>query len=196
MNILELMKKKEGYNVSYSVIPTELQQNAKLLCWEFNQTRPDAVEERHLILEKLLGTCHTYTSINPSFRCDYGFNIHTYGPVFINYNCVILDTSTVHIGANVFIGPGVCIACSGHPIDAEQRRNGDLTSKPITIENDVWIGANSTIAGGVTIGAGTVIGAGSIVTKDIPAGVIAAGNPCRVIRPVSEQDKVALNSLN
>lgn len=192
MNILELMKSDTGYNVGYKAIPVEKQNRAKTLCWEYNQTRPDTASERARILKELLGTCHPMTFIEPSFRCDYGFNIHTHGPTFINYNCAILDTSTVYIGANVYIAPGVCIACSGHPVHAEQRRKGVLTSKPIKIGEDVWIGANSTICGGVTIGDGSVIGAGSVVTKDVPAGVIAAGNPCRVLRPVTEQDKVQL----
>ncbi|MDD7682893.1 MAG: sugar O-acetyltransferase, partial [Clostridium sp.] len=132
--------------------------------------------------------------IEPSFRCDYGFNIHTHGLTFINYNCVILDTSPVNIGANVFIAPGVCIACAGHPIDAAQRNEGICTSKAITIGDDVWIGANSTVCGGVTIGKGSVIGAGSVVTKDIPEGVVAVGNPCRVLRKVTEADKVELSA--
>lgn len=112
--------------------------------------------------------------IEPSFHCDYGFNIHTHGLVFLNYNCVILDTSPVHIGADVFIAPGVCLACSGHAINPAQRAEDIGSSAPITIEDRVWIGANVTVCGGVTIGDGSIIGAGSTVTKDIPAGVIAA----------------------
>jgi len=104
---------------------------------------------------------------------------------------VILDTSPVYIGANAFIAPGVCIACSGHAIDPTQRSHGISTSRPITIEEDVWIGANATVCGGVTIGAGSIVGAGSVVTKDIPKGVIAAGNPCRVLREITEEDKLS-----
>ena len=141
------------------------------------------------ILRELLGTCHPLTFIEPSFRCDYGFNIHTHGLTVINYNCVILDTSPVHIGENAFIAPGVCIACSGHSKDAAQRAVGIGTSAPVTIGRDVWIGANSTVCGGVSIGDGTIIGAGSVVTKEIPSGVIAAGNPCRVLRKVTEEDR-------
>ena len=132
----------------------------------------------------------TPPSYEPPFKCDYGKNIHTHGLTVINYNCVILDTSPVNIGANAFIAPGVCIACAGHSIDASQRGAGISTSKPINIGNDVWIGANATICPGVTIGNGTVIGAGSVVTKDIPSGVVAAGNPCRVIRKITEKDKI------
>ncbi len=190
MTMLERMQQKEGYCSHHKDMPTHLQSKAKMLCWEYNQTSPMETEKRQEILRELLGTCHPLTFIEPSFRCDYGFNIHTEGLAIINYNCVILDTSPVRIGANAFIAPGVCMACSGHSLDPEQRSSGIGTSKPITLEENVWIGANATICGGVTIGAGSMIGAGSVVTKDIPAGVVAAGNPCRVIRKVTEQDKL------
>lgn len=191
MKLTELMKQKQAYYADLREIPNHLQMKAKTLCWEYNQSRPDENEKRATILKELLGTCHPLTFIEPSFRCDYGFNIHTNGLTFINYNCVILDTSPVYIGANAFIAPGVCIACSGHAIDPTQRSQGIGTSKPITIEEDVWIGANATVCGGVTIGAGSIIGAGSVVTKDIPKGVIAAGNPCRVLREITEEDKLS-----
>lgn len=108
---------------------------------------------------------------------------------------MILDTSPVHIGGGTFIAPGVCLACSGHAIDPEQRSQGIGTSAPITIEDNVWIGANVTVCGGVTIGTGSVIGAGSTVIRDIPAGVIAAGTPCRVIRPITEKDKISPENI-
>ena len=132
----------------------------------------------------------------PGFRCDYGFNIHTHGLAFINYNCVILDTSPVHIGANAFIAPSVCISCVGHAMDAQQRAETITTSAPITLEDDVWIGANAVICGGVTIGKGSIIGAGSVVTRDIPAGVVAAGTPCHPLRPVTEADKIDLCTVS
>lgn len=113
----------------------------------------------------------------------------------INYNCVILDTSPVHIGAGAFIAPGVCLSCAGHSIDAEQRSTGISTSQPITLEDDVWLGANVVVCGGVTIGKGSVIGAGSVVTRDIPAGVVAAGVPCRPIRSVTPEDKIPPEEL-
>ena len=144
---------------------------------------------------KLFGTCHSKTFVQPGFRCDYGFNIHTHGLAVINYNCVILDTSPVHIGANAFIAPGVCISCVGHAIAPEQRAEGITTSAPITLEEDVWIGANAVICGGVTIGKGSIIGAGSVVTRDIPAGVVAAGTPCRPLRTVTEADRIDLSTL-
>ena len=137
------------------------------------------------MLGKLFGTCHPNTFVMPGFRCDYGFNIHTHGLTFINYNCVILDTSPVHIGANTFIAPGVCISCVSHAMDAQQRADVITTSAPITLEDDV-----------VTIGKGSIIGAGSVVTRDIPSGVVAAGTPCRPLRPVTEADKIDLSTVS
>lgn len=190
MDWMEQLKSEEGYIGQNRAIPPQWKANAQKLCWEYNQTPPDG-EKRAQILQKLLGTCHPLTFIEPAFRCDYGFNIHTHGLAVINYNCVILDTSPVHIGAGAFIAPGVCLACAGHALDPEQRARGISTSKPITLEENVWIGANAVVCGGVTIGKGSVIGAGSVVTKDIPAGVVAAGVPCRVLRPITEADRIA-----
>lgn len=190
MNILDVMRSGQEYCSDNFDMPADLQLKAKTLCWEYNRTSPMETEKRRKILKQLFGTCHELTFIEPTFKCDYGFNIHTHGLTVINYNCVILDTSPVNIGANAFIAPGVCIACSGHSLDAGQRARGIGYSKPVNIGEDVWIGANSTVCGGVSIGKGSVIGAGSVVIKDIPAGVVAAGNPCRVIRPITEKDKI------
>lgn len=196
MNIIDIIKNNTGYSGNNLNIPNELKRNAQMLCWEYNNLSPDDVEKKQQILRKLLGTCHELTFIEPTFKCDYGFNIHTHGLTVINYNCVILDTSPVDIGENVFIAPGVCIACAGHSIDAQQRANAISTSKPINIGKNVWIGANSVICGGVTIGDGSVIGAGSVVTKNIPENVVAAGTPCRVIRPVTNKDKIPVNDMS
>ena len=132
MDMLEIMKKEEAYCSDHRDMPGELQKKAKMLCWRYNQTSPEEGDARAEILRELLGTCHPLTFIEPSFRCDYGFNIHTHGLTVINYNCVILDTSPVHIGENAFIAPGVCIACSGHSKDAAQRAAGIGTSAPVT----------------------------------------------------------------
>ena len=168
MDQLEILKRSERYAGQNRNIPQEWKAKAQRLCWEYNQSAPDQTERRQEILRQLLGTCHPLTFIEPSFHCDYGFNIHTHGLAVINYNCVILDTSPVHIGAGAFIAPGVCLACSGHSLDPAQRSEGISTSAPITQEDDVWIGANAVICGGVTIGKGSMIGAGSVVTRDIP----------------------------
>ena len=191
MTMLERMQCAEAYCSDHRDMPAHLQDKAKTLCWQYNQTAPFETEKRGKILKQLFGTCHPLTFVEPSFHCDYGFNIHTHGLAVINYNCVILDTSPVHIGANAFLAPGVIIACSGHSLDAAQRAAGIGTSAPVTLEDDVWIGAGAVLCGGVTIGAGSVIGTGSVVTRSIPAGMVAVGNPCRPLRPVTEADRLS-----
>lgn len=190
MTYLELMQTDMPYHGMDREMPKDRQAIAKELCWRFDRTSPSQTEERAAILKELFGTCHPLTFIEPTFHCDYGFNIHTHGLAVINYNCTILDTSPVHIGANAFLAPGVCLSCVGHAFLPDQRAAGLCTSSPITLEDDVWIGANATVCGGVTIGRGSIIGAGSVVTHDIPAGVVAAGVPCRVLRPVTEDDRI------
>ena len=192
---MECLKSPLGYMGINPNIPNEWKENAQKLCWEYNQPPPDW-RKRAELLKRLLGTCNSRTFIEPSFRCDYGFNIHTHGLVVINYNCVILDTSPVNLGEGVFLAPGVCLACASHALDPEQRAQGIGTSKPITLEDGVWVGANAVVCGGVTIGKGSVIGAGSVVTRDIPAGVVAAGVPCRVIRPITEADRIDPEQLS
>lgn len=189
MNYVEKMKANKPYISEHTKTDPNLKTKAKNLLWEYNNAKPDDNERKQEILKELFGSSTPLTFIEPTFRCDYGFNIHFSGMVFINYNCVMLDTSPIHVGKTVFIGPGTVLSCAGHAIDAKQRAEGIGSSKPITIEDDVWIGANCTIVGGVTIGKGSIIGAGSVVTKDIPAGVIAVGSPCRVLREVTEDDK-------
>ena len=195
MNLDELMNDPHGYTSAYGAIPSSLQRKAKLLCAKYNQTSVDDGDQRRSILNELLGTCHPLTFIEPSFHCDYGFNIHTHGLTIINYNVVILDTSRVDLGENCFIAPGCVLACSGHALDSSQRGDGISTSKPIIIGKNVWIGANCTICPGVTIGDNTVIGAGSVVTKSIPEGVVAVGNPARVLRPINANDRIPLQRI-
>lgn len=190
MDYLELLKQNKPYASCYLDMPNHYQITSKKLCFEYNHTSPDDIQKRREILSKLLGTSNENAIIEPSFRCDYGFNIHLHGFALINYNCVFLDTSPIHIGANAYIAPGVCLACAGHAILPEQRADAIGTSAPIVIEDDVWIGANATIVGGVTIGKGSIIGAGSVVTRDIPSGVIAYGNPCKVHREITEDDRI------
>ena len=137
MNPLDIIKNSAAYANGYENTPTAAQAHAKQLCWEYNQTAPNEQDKRNAILQALFGTCSPMTGIEPSFHCDYGFNIHTHGLAVINYNCVILDTSPVHIGRGAFIAPGVCLACAGHAIDPEQRSHGIGTSAPITLEDNV-----------------------------------------------------------
>ncbi len=190
MDYLEIMKKKEPYVSSYRDMPHHLQANARRILKELEIT--DDYEKRQELLKELFGTYHPLAFPGEGFKCDYGFNIHFHGLAVINYNVVMLDTSPIDIGAGAFIAPGCVLACSGHSIDPEQRAQGIGTSAPITLGEKVWLGANVTVCGGVTIGDGSVIGAGSVVVKDIPAGVVAAGNPCRVLRKITEEDKLML----
>ena len=170
---------------------SERQRKAHHLCWKYNQTDPNDSERQQEILRDLFGTMAGPVGIMPNFQCDYGFNIHFHGFAFLNYNCVILDTAPVHIGNAVLIAPGVTISCAGHAMDAEQHNRGAVgVSAPIVIEDEVWIGAGVVIGPGVTIGKGSVIGAGSVVVRDIPAGVVAFGNPCRVHRALGPEDKL------
>lgn len=192
MDIKEMIRQDRPYAINYKDMPMGLQDKSKELCFEYNQTRPTEIDKRKNIIKKLFAESTDLTMIEPSFRCDYGFNIHSTGMAFINYNCSILDTSPVYLGDGVFIAPGVCIACASHPLDPEQRASGMETSAPIHIGNNVWLGANVSVLGGVTIGNNSVIGAGSVVNKDIPAGVVAAGVPCKVLRKITEKDRISL----
>lgn len=196
MEILSRIKEDKGFVGNAMHIPLEAQAKARRLCWKFNNSDPDDPKAQRDILMRLFGTYYSSVYLMPSFRCDFGFNIHFKGFALVNYNCVFLDTSPIHIGRSVLIGPGVVLACAGHPIHSEQRCSSALeTSDSITIEDGVWIGANSTVCGGVTIGEGSVIGAGSVVTSDIPKGVIAAGVPCKVLREITEADRIALERI-
>ncbi|KRK63721.1 nodulation protein L [Companilactobacillus tucceti DSM 20183] len=191
MNIKEMIQKDRPYVINYRDMPMELQTKSKELCFEYNQTRPTETDKRKKIIKDLFAESTDLTMIEPSFRCDYGFNIHSTGMAIINYNCSILDTSPVFLGDGIFIAPGVCLACAGHPLVPEQRASGMETSAPIHIEDNVWLGANVTVLGGVTIGSGSVIGAGSVVNKDIPSGVVAVGAPCKVLRKITDEDRIS-----
>ncbi len=184
MEILEKMKSKQAYSAYNDEMPLDFQKTARKLCYEYNQSAPDDETKRKEILKQLLGTYHPLTFIDPIFKVDYGFNVHTSGLTVINSNVVLLDTSPIYLGKNTFIGPNTVLSCVNHALDPELRAKGLLESAPITIEDDVWIGANVTVCQGVTIGKGSTIGAGSVVTKDIPAGVVAVGSPCKVIKKV------------
>ena len=181
------MTSMEPYHCQPFANPMELKKKAGDLLKRLDSLTDEQADQREGILKELFGTYHKLAFPGPGFKCDYGFNIHFHGLAVINYNVVMLDTSPIHIGAGAFIAPGVCLACSGHALHPSQRSRM-LTSAPITLEDNVWLGANVTVVGGVTIGEGSVIGAGSVVTKDIPAGVIAGGVPCKVIRKITEED--------
>ena len=161
----------------------------RLLLTELNATRDDAEEERARIIRELIPDAGPGFWLQPPFYCDYGSNITLGEKVFFNFNCVILDVAPVRIGSYVLFGPAVQVYAATHPIGASQRRTGLELGKPIDIGEDAWIGGGAIVCPGVSIGAASVIAAGSVVTRDIPAGVIAAGNPCRVIRDLEQHER-------
>lgn len=140
-------------------------------------------------MKDLIGKMGKDVIITPPFWCDYGYNIILGDNFYSNHNMIITDGAKVTFGDNVFIAPNCCFTTAEHAIDPEQRKAGIEIAKPITIGNNVWIGAGSTVLAGVTIGDNTVIGAGSVVKKSIPANVIAVGVPCKVLREITEEDK-------
>ena len=162
---------------------------AQKACFDINSLSPELVDERNIILKRLLGFSKDNFYIEPPFHCDYGYNISIGENFYANYNCVILDCAEVMIGDNVMLAPSVSIYTAGHPIDAEKRNQEWEYAIPVTIGNNVWIGGNTVINPGVQIGDNTVIGAGSVLTKDIPGNVIAAGNPCKVLREITKEDR-------
>lgn len=137
----------------------------------------------------MLGAVGEETIINAPFYCDYGYHVRVGKAFFANYNTVMLDGADITFGNYVFIAPNCVFTTAGHALDTPQRNAGLEIALPITVGDNVWIGANVTVLPGVTIGSDTVIGAGSVVTRDIPSGVIAVGNPCRVMRKITEADK-------
>lgn len=158
---------------------------ARDLCLDLNATRESHHEERRRILRELLGAGGDDVWLQPPFFCDYGSNILLGKKCFFNFNCVVLDVCLVRVGDHTLFGPAVQIYTATHPLNAELRRSQEF-GRPVEIGSDVWVGGGAIIRPGVTIGSRCVIGAGSVVTRDIPAGVFAAGNPCRVIREVTE----------
>lgn len=163
----------------------ELRLRARKLVKMFNDSNPGETVLRNSLLSDLLGKLSSKVEIEPPFYCDYGFNIFFEENVFVNFNCTFLDCAEIKIGKNVLIGPGVQIYTASHPIDAETRTKGFEFAKPVTIEDNVWIGGAAIINAGITIGKNSIIGSGSVVTKNIPGNVIAAGNTCRVIKEIT-----------
>lgn len=177
----------------------EMRKKAHKLCKQYNDTYEDEEQKRNEIISELLPNFGKGTYIQGPIQFDYGV-FTTFGEkCYANFNLVVLDCCQVQIGSNVFFGPNCTIATPVHPMCAEQRRirkRNDGTmynyeyAKPVTIEDDCWLASDVTVCGGVKIGKGSVIGAGSVVTRDIPANVFAAGNPCRVIRKITKDDLV------
>lgn len=157
--------------------------------YEYNLLPPSEQGKAAELLKNILGKTGEYVHIEAPFRCDYGWNIEVGENFFANYNLTILDVGKVTIGDNVQIAPNVSLYTAGHPIHPDSRNTGYEYGIPITIGDNVWIGGNVVILPGVTIGNNVTIGAGSVVGKDIPDNVIAVGNPCRVVREITEEDR-------
>ncbi len=175
----------------YIAADPELQrmdQKAQNLLHAFNASLPNEHEKRREIIQTLFGSVGQDFVVKPPFRCDYGCHIYAQENLYINYDCVILDCNRVYLGNNVFLAPKVQIYTASHPLDPDTRKSGLEIAMPITIGDDVWIGGGAIICPGVNIGNNTVIGAGSVVTKDIPANVVAVGNPCKVLRSIESAD--------
>lgn len=170
-------------------------QKCKRILHLYNQTTEEEKEYRGQLLENLFERIGKNFQIEPPFHCDYGCHISIGDYFYSNYDCIIIDVCDVKIGNHVFFGPRVGLYTAGHPIDPEVRNTMLEFGKPITIGDNVWIGGNVVVTPGVTIGNNVVIGAGSVVTRDIPDNCVAVGNPCRVLRPITEQDKSYWKSL-
>ena len=162
---------------------------AKKLFRAYNKTDDDEVEMRQHIMKELFKSVGSKVQIEPDFRCEFGKNIIIEDNVYINFGCVILDCAEVTIGANSLLGPNIGLYAVNHATDAEERMHGGCYGKPIHIGKNVWLGGDVKILAGVSIGDNTIIGTGSIVTKDIPSNVVAVGNPCKVIKEITDKDK-------
>lgn len=187
----EKMKARLGrlYDANYDAELLAERANCAELLYRFNQLPPGQEAARSELLHRLFGKVGDDFTVIPPFHCDYGYNIEVGEHCFINAGCVILDGAKVTFGDYVFVAPHCGFYTAGHPLDAERRNRGLEYAYPICIGSNVWIGGHVCILPGVSIGEGSVIGAGSVVTKDIPPHVLAAGNPCRVIREITEADR-------
>ena len=187
----EREKAQKGYLYDANYDPEIIEEETRCadLCYEFNQCRPSDTKKQKELLTKILGSMKENPVITAPFYCDYGFNISIGKNFYTNHNVTILDGAKVTFVDNVFIAPNCVFSTAGHAIDSEQRSRGLEIALPITVGDNVWIGTNVSVLPGVTIGNNTIIGAGSVVNKNIPEGVIAAGNPCKVIRKITEEDK-------
>ena len=185
-------KQKMLAGQAYFANDTELAKErlkARDIIFEFNNLAPKFIKQRKELLKRLFGKTERMFYVEPPFRCDYGYNIEIGDNFYANFNLTILDCAKVSIGNNVFIAPNVAIYTAGHPIHSHLRDQEHEWAQEISIGNSVWIGGNVVINPGVTIGSNVVIGSGSVVTRSIPDNVFAAGNPCRVIRQITDEDK-------
>jgi len=193
---LEKQRQNIISGVMYNDLTPELiesREKAVLLTNKYNNSFGLSLEIREDILKRLLKSIGVGVHFEPNFRCEFGFNISIGNNFYANFDCIMLDGGGIEIGDNVLFGPRVGIYTSNHAIDAIERASGGCYAKKVVIGNNVWVGAGVNINQGVTIGDNTIIGSGSVVTKSIPANVIAAGVPCKVIREITEKDKTGFS---
>lgn len=188
MNQKERMLANLPYKAWLDGLSEERMENKKKI-YKYNNLEPDKQEEKDKLIKEILGKTGECINVEAPFHCDYGYNIEVGENFFANYNLVILDVGKVKIGDNAQIAPNVAIYTAGHPIHPDSRNSGYEYGIDITIGDNVWIGGNSCIMPGVTIGNNVVIGGGSVVNKDLPDNVIAVGNPCKVVREITEADR-------
>lgn len=188
MNQKERMLKGLPYKAWLDGLSEE-RMEAKLKIYEYNMYRPDKKEEMKTLIKSILGKTGQEIHIEQPFHCDYGTNIEVGENFYSNYNCIMLDVGKITIGKNVMFAPNVSIYTAGHPVHPDSRNSGYEYGIPVTIGDNVWVGGSVVINPSVTIGNNVVIGSGSVVTKDIPDNVIAVGNPCRIIREITEEDR-------
>ena len=187
----EKMLAGEPYLAFCNELVTE-RARAKEILFEYNNLHPSEMEKRTEILKHFLGATGKQLLIEQPFRCDYGYNIRVGENFYANMGCTILDEALVTFGDNVLLAPNVSIYTAGHAVNVAQRIVGWEYAYPVTVGHNVWIGGNVVILPGVSIGDNSIIGGGSVVTKDIPANVVAAGNPCRIIKEAEEGDRYGI----
>ncbi len=191
MDGIDIIKSGELYDSSLDLVPSESNEklySSKELLYDFNNSRPTEVKYREDLIRKVFAEVGENCYIEPPFHANWGCNMHVGKNFYANFNLTVVDDADIYIGDSVMIAPNVVVATGTHPICPELREKAYQYNLPVHIGNRVWIGAGAIILPGVTIGDDSVIGAGSVVTKDVPSGVVAVGNPCRVLRKIEDKD--------
>ena len=182
------------YDANYDAQLLREREHAAELCYAFNHTKPGDRDRQREILTALIPDLPDTVEILPDFLCDYGGNIRIGAHSFLNHHCYLMDGAAITLGEHVFLVSFCGLYTANHPLDAEARNRGLEKAQPIRVGDNVWIGGHAVILPGVSIGSGSVVGAGSVVTKDLPENVLAVGNPCRVLRAITEEDRLELEA--